>query len=85
MAPINISSLELIEVRAVDDEKVGWTGGSSPTGARSLPAPPPSTSPSSRASGSGVTQIPSRRPSSSTRGAGNCASTRALARWRPAM
>jgi quercetin dioxygenase-like cupin family protein len=27
MAPINISSLELIEVRAVDDEEVGWTGG----------------------------------------------------------
>jgi quercetin dioxygenase-like cupin family protein len=27
MDPINISSLELGEVRAVDDEKVRWTGG----------------------------------------------------------
>jgi quercetin dioxygenase-like cupin family protein len=27
MDPINISSLELVEVRAVDHEKVRWTGG----------------------------------------------------------
>jgi len=27
MDPINISSLELVEVRAVEDEKVRWTGG----------------------------------------------------------
>src|SRR5215207_10656618 len=27
MDPINISSLELVEVRAVDDEKIRWTGG----------------------------------------------------------
>ena len=27
MDPINLSSLDLVEVRAVDDEKVRWTGG----------------------------------------------------------
>jgi hypothetical protein len=36
MAPINISSFELIEVRAVDDEKVGWTGGFFPYGGLGL-------------------------------------------------
>jgi hypothetical protein len=81
--PDHISSLELIEVRAVDGERVGWTGGFFSYGG---------------STGSATIYfaiVPGERLGRHTdtveetqfihKGSGNCASTRALARWRPAM
>ena len=64
--PVNITSLDLVEFHAADDEKVRWTGASSPT---VVPAPAsrlPSTSRLPPVSGLGATRIPSRRRSSSS-------------------